>query len=367
VYSIFFAEDDMAANRSFDRQSVLSVAGIMFLAVIVTLALIPRKVRAHMADAFTGIGAGRMSFLAGSPSQASHNHPAASAIHKNSRDERVAERFLDASQSWPADGWSPAAALARAAFPGFDSLDRNPFLPGAGLPDNSREGSDSTSGGWSGQGRSDGASNGNTSGGQGAAGGVSVGGQGTAIFSGSRSEATKPADLTSLHDSESRGGLSFTGTNAVAERSAVLDWQGGSEKPLSITKALVTDGNNPFGDNFMDQVVDAPYLPAGSGSKSKTPGSGNGGMSGNRGADVPALAADGVTSNGDGTVGQKPGHKIHALNSTPAGDLSDDSNVPGSDEIIGEVQAVPEPTASKLFLTALLGIIALKLGSTRKA
>src|SRR5438034_11471176 len=107
----------MAANRSFDRHPALWTTGIVFLAMIVTLALIPRHVRAHMGDAFAGIG--RLSFVFGSPSQAFHNH-SASGSHKNGSEDRSAESSLETSQYWPADGWSPAAALARAAFTGID-------------------------------------------------------------------------------------------------------------------------------------------------------------------------------------------------------------------------------------------------------
>jgi hypothetical protein len=53
-----------------------------------------------------------------------------------------------------------------------------------------------------------------------------------------------------------------------------------------------------------------------------------------------------------------------------ASDFSELGNLPNSLEVpgaIGGSQAVPEPSAVMLFVTALLGIMALKLRVTRKA
>ena len=166
-----------------------------------------------------------------------------------------------------------------------------------------------------------------------------------------------------------------------------MDSTSGSKAPSDI-KALVTASD--AGSGLPDGILDAPTFTAGSGST--TQGSGNGWVPGGgaAGGTPPAgggsTASDNPAGSGSAGGGGKTGHKGPGPNSTGGGfsgqtqngpaeslaasDFSELGNLPNSLEVpgaIGGSQAVPEPSAVMLFVTALLGMMALKLRVTRKA
>ena len=187
----------------------------------------------------------------------------------------------------------------------------------------------------------------------------------------------KSGDLTNFHDADASGGPALTGTDPSSPGSGILDSKNAASAPLSAIKTLVTGSEDPFGVTFLDQVLDAPTLPPGSGSEGKTSGSGNGWVPGGGGTgDDPLTAAGAPPDNGGNPPGGSgKGHKGQASGSTDGdwqGDwtpasyyLANTGNLPGSD--VGGSEAVPEPGSLALFVTALLGIVVLKLRSTRTA
>lgn len=396
--------------RSRDRRFALSLAGMVVVSMSTILVLAPQKVRAQVAGALARMGARRFSAILAGPLETSRTHSGASAGHGNGSDAGAGSSF-EVPAIWPAEAWSPGAALARSLFNGSDTSERDSFLLRAGLPGNVIEGWPTAPGEWAGQQGSRSVAGSNTAGRQGPASAVSGVGSGAGSAAGSGtgnpsrpgSAAMKPVGLTSSHGSDSRGGLHLLAIKPGSHSLQGSETAGGTlvdskndalKVPPSVVKALVTGSDNSFSDDtgsrdsagLMDDILDIPSLQSGS-------GSGNAGVPGQGRASVPAPAGSNGTPNGnpvrsDPPVGDRAGGKVNPVNSpggdspgqtqdrqagaTPVSSLSETSDLAAFEKLddtilVAGPQAVPEPNSLQLLIAALLGIVVLKLGSTRKA
>ena len=364
----------MPAIRSDDRHFTLSVMGASILTLIIVFSLAPRKARAQMAAFAKSIVRFSVSMI--SPFETSDNHATISASHDKSSEYWPMGGLFEPPPSLPAESWSPSVALVRSVFGDVEGPATAPAQLTAGLPFSSPASGYSAESGWQSQQSGSFAGGGNSAGSQaGMAGGLAGGSRGVSgsgAGPGSRSEPGKSADLPSFRDADSSGGSLLTGTNPNSLGNGILD-STGAGNTLASAKTIVTGMDDPFG--ALPQQVDAPTLPSGSGSQGPTSGyngwtPGGGGGTG----DYPLTSGGGSSTDNPGYAGGNSGngHKNHPSSDLPgqtqsaltdwgtAGDLGDPS--PGLDE-----QAVPEPGTLALLVTALLGIVVLKLRSTRTA
>ena len=137
----------MPINRSRDRQFMLTLAGAVIMAVIVSLALAPRKVRAQMVD-FARMGAQQISLIVAGSVSTPHNHATVAASHDKSSEFWPVGGLFEAPPSLPAEGWSPSEALVRSVFGDVDSPATAPAQLAAGLPFSSPGGGYSAESGW---------------------------------------------------------------------------------------------------------------------------------------------------------------------------------------------------------------------------
>jgi hypothetical protein len=374
----YFREAVLPTNRTRDRQFVLALAGTVIMAVIVGLALAPRNVRAHMAG-FAEMGTQQLSSILAGNFGTPHNRATASATHGMSRDKNSeywpAGTLFEAPPNLPAVGWTPSVALVHSVF-GDTEI---PAADRVGDAGSLRDSGYSASGGWPGRQSGNSGGYGNSGGGQtGMAGGSAGGSSGSPLAGagpGSRSEPGKPGDLASFHEADPSGGSLLTGTDTNALGSGIMDSKSAGNT-LSAVKTIVTGMDDPF-SVVPEQVLEAPTLPSGSGSRGKTSGYGKGWTPGGGGGtgNYPLTSGRGSPTDYSGNTGGGGGNKNkdHPSGDLPgltqsaltdwgsaAGDLGDPS--PGLDE-----QAVPEPGSLTLFVTALLAIVVVKLRSTRTA